>query len=352
MAVISNYPGSVTEKNIEKILLKVRGVAAIAAVSLCAVIYCSCSSKPSRGPMAAPAPTISPTPKPKPLVAYLREGNLWAVESDGTNGRVLALAREGDAVQDFVWSPDGRSLYFSIGLQFFEIMAQTGNVANAGELSAPRGVSVDYLEMSRDGKVIIVHALDANASSRLYALTVGGNGSRELTIDDYNSLIRFRPPVVKSIGELSVSPDGRRILFKKPVGLGEELFVSDIETGSQIQITNLYELGGFEESIETEGGRRVIEAAWSPDGRYVIFNPMQSCSETGLCYGRLYLVEAWGGPQLQLSVEMMVNVPFEWSSDGALLVYDDGSKVVVTDTFGSPKSLGEGNRPKSQPMPH
>ena len=76
---------------------------------------------------------------------------------------------------------------------------------------------------------------------------------------------------------------------------------------------------------------------------------MQSCSETGLCYGRLFLVEAFGGVQLQLSVEMMVNLPGEWTADGNLLVYDDGSRVVVADTQGFPKALAEGNHPKLQP---
>jgi Tol biopolymer transport system component len=265
------------------------------------------------------------------------------------NQRILAVAREGEAIQDFVWAPDGSRIYFSIGLEFFEVVIQTGNIANAGELTAPPGITVDRLEMGRDGKTIIVQALDANTAPRLMALTIGNRESRELSIDEYNSLIIPRPPVVRSVGELSVSPDARRVLFKSIVGTGEELFVANLETGARIQITNLYGLDGFEESVLTEGGRRVIEAAWSPDGRYVIFNPMQSCSETGLCYGRLYLVESWGGAQLQLSIDMMVNLPGEWTSDGNLLVYDDGSRIVATDTNGYPKALSEGNNPKWQP---
>lgn len=299
--------------------------------------------------MAAPAPAT--TPKPKPLIAYLNEGNLWLVQSDGANPQKLAIAPQGEAIQDFVWSLDGSRIYFSIGLQFFEVVIQTGNAANAGRLSVPPGVTVDYLEMSRDGKTIVVHSLDADAMPRSFAMTIGKNESRELTFDGYNALIQLRSPIVRSVGEISISPDTKRALFKKSVGAGEELFVADVETGAQMQITNLYELSGFEESVETEGGRRVMEAAWSPDGRYVIFNPMQSCSETGLCYGRLYLVEAWGGAQLQLSVEPMINLPLEWNNAGSLLAYDDGSNVVVTDTFGYPKVLNEGNRPKWQPMP-
>lgn len=301
--------------------------------------------------MAAPTPSVSPTPKPKPLIGYLDEGNLWTIQSDGMNKHLLAMAPEGVVIQDFVWSLDGSRIYFAIGLQFFEVVVQTGNVANAGELTGVPGIAVDRLEMGCDGKNIIVHAMDADTSVRILAFTIGQRGSRELTIDQYNAMALPRSTVVRSVAELSVSPDGKRVLFKGIVESGEELFVADLETGARMQVTDLYELSGFEDSVGTEGGRRVIEAAWSPDGRYIIFNPMQSCSETGLCYGRLFLVEAGGGVQLQLSIDMMVNVPNEWTSDGRMLVYDDGSKIVVTDTHGSPKALNEGNHPKWQPTP-
>jgi Tol biopolymer transport system component len=292
---------------------------------------------------------IGPTPTPKPYIAYLHEGDLWLIQSDGTNQRVVAAAPEGETIQDFAWATDGSRLYFSIGLQLFEVVLQTGNVANAGELKADPGVTIDRLEMGRDGKTAIIHALDANASERLFALTVGGSDSREIGIDEYGALINPRPAVIHNIGEMSVSPNGQHVLFKDRVGTGEELFIADVETGARMKVTNLYELGGFEESVETEGGRRVIEATWSPDGRYIIFNPMQSCSETGLCYGRLFLVDAWGGAQLQLSFEMMINLPSDWSNDSKLLVYDDGSRIVVADTNGNPRALAPGHHPRWQP---
>ncbi|MGH9768508.1 MAG: hypothetical protein ACREAB_13840 [Blastocatellia bacterium] len=328
---------------------------ALTSISVC-LLACSvgaCSSWRDSAQTATPAssPPISPTPKPEPFVAYLYEGDLWVIQSDGTNQRVVAAAPEGATIQDFLWAVDGSRLYFSIGLQLFEVVLQTGNVASAGELSASPGITIDRLEMGRDGRTLVIHALDADASERLFALTLGGSDSRELTIDEYGALLKPRPSVIRGIGEMSVSPDGQRVLFKDLVGTGEELFVADVETGARIKVTNLYDLSGFEESVETEGGRRVIETTWSPDGRYIIFNPMQSCSETGLCYGRLFLVDAWGGAQLQLSVEMTINLPGEWSHDSKLLVYDDGSKIVVADTNGNPRALAEGHHPKWQPRP-
>jgi Tol biopolymer transport system component len=323
-------------------------LATILTACLSACLMVACASRQNSVRSATPA--ILPTQSLRPYVAYLNEGDLWVVRSDGSDRRVLAAAPEGETIQDFVWTPDGRSIYFSIGLQLFEVVLQTGNVASAGELAAQPGITVDRLEMGRDGQRVIVHALDADAAARLFAVAIGQRDSRELTVDGYTAIAQPRCPVIRSAGEMSVSPDGRRVLFKDMFGTGEELFVADVETGARIRITNLYELAGFEESVETEGGRRVIEATWSPDGRYVVFNPMQSCSETGLCYGRLFLVDAWGGAQLQLSIEMMVSVPLEWTHDGRLLVYDDGSSVVVADTNGNPKALANGHHPKWQPM--
>jgi len=316
-------------------------------LTVCLSVFCffACHSTPAPNKPA----TASPTPLPKPFVAYLKEGDLWLVRADGTDGRVLAVAPEGETIQDFVWSVDGSRLYYCVGLQFFEVVISSSNIASAGELTAPPGVTIDRLAMGRDGKTLVINALDADAALRFYAMTVGQHEARELAIDQYNALLPQRAPVIRNVGEMSVSPDARWLLFKGVVGTGEELFIANCETGARSQISNLYALGGFEESVKTEGGRRVIEAAWSPDGRYVIFNPMQYCSEIGLCAGRLFLVEGFGGPQLQLSVETMVNVPGEWTSDGSLLVYDDGNRIVVANTLGMPKVLAEGNHPKCQP---
>lgn len=319
--------------------------------AVCLTTFCfpGCNSKTTVTKGAASSPTPTATPQPKPFVAYLKNGDLWVIRSDGSDERVLAVAAEGETIQDFVWAVDGSRVYYTVGLQIFEIVVATSNIANAGEFTAPPGVTIDRIEMARDGKTILINALDANASSRLFSLTIGQREARELAIDQFNALLPQRPPVIRSVGEMSVSPDAKWLLFKGIAGTGEELFVANVETGARVQISNLYQLGGFEESVETEGGRRVIEAAWSSDGRYVIFNPMQSCSETGLCYGRLFLVEAFGGAQLQLSMEMMVNLPSEWTGDGKLLVYDDGSRVIAADTQGFPKALTEGNHPKLQP---
>src|SRR5262249_60278146 len=108
----------------------------------------------------------------------------------------------------------------------FEVNLQNGNVASAGELTARPGIVIDRLEMGRDGKTIVIQALGADASARLFALTIGERESRELTVDEYASVIKQRPPVIRGIGEMSVSPDGGRGVFKKVVGDRRERVVA------------------------------------------------------------------------------------------------------------------------------
>src|SRR5262249_35861015 len=111
------------------------------------------------------APAVSPqavsTPNPKPYIAYLRDGDLWLIQSDGANQHLAIAAAEGETIQDFVWGADGDRLYFSMGLRLFEFILQSGATASAGELVAPQGVSpqgvsIDSLEIGRDGKTIII----------------------------------------------------------------------------------------------------------------------------------------------------------------------------------------------------
>jgi hypothetical protein len=326
--------------------MKVRKITLNAALSLCALLLPACvvtpeGEKPART-QSSPAPRL-------PLIAYLHEGHLWVVQADGAGARLLARAPEGEAINHYVWSRDGSRCYFFIGPQLFAVSLSDGKVVEAGEMALPPEAAIDRLELGRDGATLLAHVLGAGAAPKPFALRVGQREAQELTVDEYQALAQPPPLVVRSFTDLAVSPDGRHLLFKEAVGNDEQLFVSDVETGARHQVSALGALSGFEESALRDGGRHLLEAAWSPDSRHVIFNPAQSCSELGLCYGRLFLAEVWGGTQLPLAREMMVNIPLEWNRAGTLLVYDDGGQVLLADTRGQIRRLGEGLRPKWQP---
>jgi Tol biopolymer transport system component len=339
------------EKDLRGLLTKglakarVRSIAAPAAVALAALILqAGCPLKPGRQANSSP----SPAPQATPLIAYLREGDLWVMGSGGESPRRLASAPEGEAINEFIWSSDGQRIFYLVGFRLLNVLPSSGKSEPVAEISLPPGTTIDGLELARDGETLLAHCLDANAAPVLFSPTKGGHEVRELAIDQYEALAPARPVTIRRYGQMSVSPDTRQVLFKAPVGPNEELFVADVETGARRQLTELDKIEGFEQSAE-EVGRRILEAAWSPDGRYVIFNPAQACSDTGLCYGKLYVVGAWGGAITQLSHEMMVTVPVEWKMREDLLTYDDGSEILVSDVHGATRRLAEGSSPRWQP---
>ncbi|MBV8771895.1 MAG: PD40 domain-containing protein [Deltaproteobacteria bacterium] len=283
----------------------------------------------------------------------MKDGTLWLARADGLEKRQLISMPEDSAITNHLWSRDGQRIYFNVGLNLFEFRLAESKAAMLGTLRAEPGLMIDRLELSQDGQTLLVKAVTEeaalNAIPRLYAFVLRQGETRELTVDEYRLLAPAQPAVVRQAGDLSVSPDGKSLLFREAVGPNDQLFVSDLETGARYQVTELDQLRDFDPSVAPDSGRRIMEATWSPDGRYIVFTPMQSCSELGLCFGRTYLVDAGGGAQLQLALEMAANLAIEWNQAGTLLVYDDGGQVLLSDTHGQIKLLSEGNQPRWQP---
>lgn len=303
------------------------------------------------------SPSPSPDPsltKPKQQISYLRDGALWLMKEDGTENRQIVPAPEESSVANQIWAKDGKKIYFNIGLNVYAYVLQEQKIETLGALQLPEGISIDRVELGNDNKTLLFQTIDSSdvmsSVSRVYALSVTTPETRELSVDEYHALAPAQSTIVRNAGELSVSPDGRFVLFAEANEKDIQLFISDIETGNRHQITDLSSISDFEPAAMSDGGRRIIEATWSPDGHHVVFVPAQSCSEGGLCAGKMYLVDTWGGAQLQLALEMTANLAQEWNHEKNLLVYDDGGKILISDPLGQVKQLAEGNLPKWQPV--
>jgi Tol biopolymer transport system component len=226
-------------------------------------------------------------------------------------------------------------------------------VENLGTLTVPDGLALDRLALSNEDKTLLAHLLDTNDAlnsvPKIYAVTLHPLAARELSVDEYHTLALPQSSVIGKVGDLSVSPDGEFVLFAEAVDKDLQLFVADIETGNRHQVTDLSQLEGFEPNALPDGGRRFLEATWSPDGRHIVFIPAQSCSEFGLCAGRMYLVDAWGGAQLPLAAAPTASLSQEWNPEKSLMIYDDNGQLVLADARGQLKPLGEGTQPKWQP---
>ncbi len=299
------------------------------------------------------SPSASPPAKPVQVISYLKDGGLWIMKEDGTENRQVVPAPEEAAIANALWAQDGSRIYFNIDLNLHAYVLLEQKVENFGKLEVPEGIALDRLEISTEPKTILAHLIDTNdalnAVPKIYAVTFHPLAARELSVDEYHALSPAHSSTIAKAGDLSVSPDGRFVLFAEAMEKDVQLFVSDIETGNRHQVTDLSLLDGFEPTAMPDGSRRVIEATWSPDGHHIIFVPAQACSEFGLCSGKMYLVDAWGGAQLQLATALTANLSQEWNQEKSLLIYDDNGQVVISDTQGQVKTLAEGTQPKWQP---
>ena len=268
---------------------------------------------------------------------------------DGKEAAAVATAPPGEVITDFIWSTDGEALIYAIGSQFNRLAITDGKTSGIGTPQLPAGLGIDRLELSRTPQVIIIHTTEADGQNRSFSYSLNDQKTLELSIDGYNRIAPSQSTIVRQLTDLSVAPDMNRLLFKAVPTNHEELFVADLETGARQQITDLNQLDGFEPTSEFDGVRHILEASWSPDGRYAIFNPSQSCSEFGLCYGRIYLVDSWGGRQQRLSEEMVVNPAVEWTSDSKRFVFEDGGHITTGEIGQTVKRLAEGSRPKWRP---
>jgi hypothetical protein len=307
---------------------------------------------------AAPAATGqavpgSPQPRPQPLVSYLKDGSLWVTREDGGEQRQLVAAPPDRAINYHVWSRDGSRIYFNVGLELYAFDFKEQKAQALAVLPLPPTATLDRLEAGREPGELIARTVDANDTlntpPRVFALKAGQGAPAELSVDEYQAMAPPQSAVIHSVGEMSVAPDGKALLFWEVVGADEQLFVADIETGARLQVTDLSLLDGFDATASPDGVKRLIEATWSPDGEHIVFIPAQSCSEAGFCFGRLYVVSRWGGPAHQLAADMVTNLAAEWNRAGTKLVYDDQGQVLIADTHGQIRPLAEGNQPRWQP---
>jgi Tol biopolymer transport system component len=287
--------------------------------------------------------------RPAPSIAYLHEGELWTMMVDGKEATAVASAPADEVITDFLWSNDGEALLYAIGSQINRLSLLDGKTAGIGAPQLPADLGIDRLELSRTPQVIIIHTTDADGQNRTFSYSLNDQKTLELSIDGYNRLAPLQSAIVRQMTDLSVAPDLNRLLFKAVPTNHEELFVADLETGARQQITDLNQLDGFEPTSQFDGVRHILEASWSPDGRFAIFNPSQSCSEMGLCYGRVYLVDSWSGRQQRLSEEMVVTPAVDWAPDSKRFVFEDGGHITIGEVGQTVRRLTEGSRPKWRP---
>ena len=307
------------------------------------------------GDATASSAVFSPDGK---QIAYLNGSNLWMMDANGSNARLLAALP--GAPFWLAWSPDGQTLRFSLtrilsseGNSIFEISSDGRNLHELLPNWTHPG-SECCGSWTSDGRYFIFTS-SRGGGSNLWALREKGSGWRRSP----------RGPFQLTLGPDSPwggtpSRDGRQIFFYNG-SLREDLERLDLATGqfsnlgpnsgvmhvtfsrdgnwiayidaaheglyrSRLDGTDRLELTGHDESVSFP--------RWSPDGKWLLFG--------GITPSRMsmtYLIPAVGGEREPLLKSQAEVRDADWSGDGRKIVLarslgpkdSDGRELQIVD---------------------
>jgi dipeptidyl aminopeptidase/acylaminoacyl peptidase len=249
---------------------------------------------------------ISPDGK---LVAYVIEQRIYVVPVAGGESRAITSA--GSAASDPHWSRDGRALYFlsdrSGSSQLWKLpVAGFGEAEQVTEFAQ----GIDSLQLSPDESRLLLSFTDTQLVPPANAAGDGeGKGGKD----------KLAEPFVIT-----------RLEFKEDAGEGyltgdraEHLHVLDLATGQLKQLTS----GTYTES----------DAAWSPDGRRVVFVSNREKDPDASYRTDLWVVDAGnaakGSTLLRLTNDERTKSDPAFSPDGRTIAF----LVAADGVYGAPQ---------------
>ncbi len=232
----------------------------------------------------------------------LREHSLERLTSDNRSDNGLAL------------SPDGRKVLFSTyhGSNF-NIWQAASSGGPSHWLAAGPG-SASNLEIARkSGNLAYVHWQ--------YDTNVWSAPARPDTASP-------RPFIVSTQEDARAefSPDGRRVAFVSSRSGLPEIWLSEVDGSDPTQLTSL-------------GGYNASPPRWSPDGRRLVFDHLDSRRGTV----DLYVVDVEGGPPKRLTTDAATDMAPSWSGDG-VWVYFGSNRTGSWQIWKTPADGGEAVR--------
>jgi TolB protein len=186
-------------------------------------------------------------------VAYIYNGQLYVIDSDGANNRPATL---GGTALSPSWHPSGTRVVFADlnddGSQIVEANLVTGDLR---EFSAtPRGLNLTPVYTPDGRSVVYAHARDAGADLVITNLNEGARARRISSLELYD---RSSP---------SFSPDGRKLAFISPrswqgTRMTPQVFTMNLDGSEEKQLTP---------SVKGVRSYRT-SPDWSPDGQRVAY---------------------------------------------------------------------------------
>lgn len=246
-----------------------------------------------------PGDQVQPTWSPDGnAIAYIEDNAVKAVDGDG-NTRTLVEAASGASLHSPSWGPDGGVA--SVQVQGTE--RKTSNLMVSGEpvtegqdvfAVRPQWLSANDLLYTADGKIRVADTQSGAAEEVSFAATF------RLPSLDYDKkdvdLASRRPRKVKGIVTPMLSPDGKEVAF---VALNDLWLMRIGKRPRRLTHDNFYE----------------ANPAWSRDGRYLAYSSDKGGTED------IYVRDMETGRERQVTALEDAAISAAWSPDGSKIAF-------------------------------
>lgn len=193
-----------------------------------------------------------------------------------------------------MWTADGRTILYPYG--------ETGSVTlwqvpltggRPPEMASPAGQVGYQATISRQGDRMAW--VQGYVDQEIYRVEINAlKGGSE-------SAVRIAPST-RAEFDVEVSPDGRRLAFISRRSGSAEVWVSNADGSSPVQLTSF-------------GGPHVTTPRWSPEGRWIAFDARVKAD------GDIYVVSAGGGQSRRLTTDPGDDGLPGWSRDGKWIYF-------------------------------
>lgn len=189
-------------------------------------------------PDAEYGPSFSPDGK---RVAFIRAGQLWTMEPDGSGQKALVSDLQ---VFDYEWSPDSKWIAYartdgSFASELYIIPAAGGESKNVTRYATYNG----GVTWSGDGRKVdkLGFLSHRRGYTSMYVLTLdkpavqGAPESKDIEWEDIHK--RVTQPAPLPVEEGAISPDGTKVAMKVVSSSGDDLWVASTNGGQLSRIT-------------------------------------------------------------------------------------------------------------------
>ena len=242
-------------------------------------------------------------------IVFEREFGIWKFDVSKGTATPIQLSRRGlpavpavqnlaltNQFQDLALSPDGKKVAFSVRGEIFAASANEGGPATRVTRTTAGESQIVWTPDSKK----IVYVSDREGASHIYLYDFTGNVEKQLTRGGANE---YSP---------SVSPDGKTLTFIRD---GRELAAMDFETGVERTLAT-----GYFERPPLVGDS---PAVWSPDGKWIAY-----LSVGERAFTNVRIVAAGGGENRPASfLANAFSSAVAWSPDGRFLLFNTAQRT-------------------------